>query len=171
MKKMVSLVSRQGRQLQRYSKCGSRLVVGCIPYKLKKTCEGGVNQVVEVLVITSQKREDIMFPKGGWELDETITQAACREAFEEAGVQGLVEDQLGEWRYKSKSHDKIHEAVMFPLNVTEEWNCWPEGASRTRKWINVAEAMAECKQTWMIEALDRLVKRLSSSHIEGIVSA
>lgn len=29
--------------------------------------------------------------------------------------------------------------------------------------INVEEAMAECKQLWMREALDRLVKRLSSA--------
>ncbi|KAG6473218.1 hypothetical protein ZIOFF_067131 [Zingiber officinale] len=137
---MVALVSRQGRQLQRYNNCGSRLIVGCIPYKLKQNG-------VEVLVVTSQKREDIMFPKGGWELDETMIQAACREAFEEAGVQGKVEDKLGEWRYKSKSHDKIHEAVMFPLNV------------------NVAEVMAECKQSWMKEALDRLMERLSSSDL------
>ncbi|XP_074589491.1 nudix hydrolase 17, mitochondrial-like [Curcuma longa] len=155
---VVALVSRQGRQLQRYSNCGSRLIVGCIPYKLKQNG-------VEVLVVTSQKREDIMFPKGGWELDETMIQAACREAFEEAGVQGNVEDKLGEWRYKSKSHDKIHEAVMFPLNVTEELYYWPEKALRTRKWVNVAEVMAECKQSWMKEALDRLMERLSSSDL------
>lgn len=28
--KMVSLVSRQGRQLQRYTSCGKRLIVGCV---------------------------------------------------------------------------------------------------------------------------------------------
>ena len=29
-----------------------------------------------------------MYYKGGWETDETAEEAACREAFEEAGVQG-----------------------------------------------------------------------------------
>lgn len=29
--------------------------------------------------------------QGGWELDETISQAASRETYEEAGVKGTVE--------------------------------------------------------------------------------
>ncbi|URE16312.1 Nudix hydrolase [Musa troglodytarum] len=196
----VALVSRQGRQLQRYNSCGSRLIVGCIPYKVK-TMPCDPDQAVEVLVISSsKKRQEIMFPKGGWEQDESIIQAANRETFEEAGVLGHLEvsvqtffvyytilssfvrggssltrtafhgsqDSLGRWRYKSKSHDKIHEAVMFPLNVTEELYYWPEKAIRTRKWIGVAEAMAECKHSWMKEALARLVKRLSSEDLEMI---
>ncbi|XP_065015141.1 nudix hydrolase 21, chloroplastic-like isoform X2 [Musa acuminata AAA Group] len=159
----VALVSRQGRQLQRYDSCGSRLIVGCIPYRFK-TMPCDPDQAVEVLVISSsKKRQEIMFPK-----DESIIQAAYRETFEEAGVLGHLEDSLGIWRYKSKSHDKIHEAVMFPLNVTEELYCWPEKAIRTRKWISVAEAMAECKHSWMKEALARLVKRLSSEDLEMI---
>lgn len=28
--------------------------------------------------------------QGGWENDETVTEAACREALEEAGVKGIV---------------------------------------------------------------------------------
>ena len=28
--------------------------------------------------------------QGGWENDETIREAACREAFEEAGVKGIL---------------------------------------------------------------------------------
>lgn len=28
--------------------------------------------------------------QGGWEDDESIDEAACREAFEEAGVKGLI---------------------------------------------------------------------------------
>ncbi|THU60823.1 hypothetical protein C4D60_Mb07t16810 [Musa balbisiana] len=164
----VALVSRQGRQLQRYNSCGSRLIVGCIPYRVK-TMPCDPDQAVEVLVISSsKKRQEIMFPKGGWEQDESIIQAAYRETFEEAGVLGHLEDSLGIWRYKSKSHDKIHEAVMFPLNVTEELYYWPEKAIRTRKWIGVAEAMAECKHSWMKEALARLVKRLSSEDLEMI---
>ncbi|KAJ0974936.1 hypothetical protein J5N97_016901 [Dioscorea zingiberensis] len=159
---MVSLVSRQGRQLQRYSDSGRRLVVGCIPYKfnIDKTSSEGVDERMEVLVISNQKGCGMMFPKGGWEKDETIKQAASREALEEAGVQGKIERKLGKWRYKSKSHDAFYEGIMFPLNVTEELVRWPEMDVRERRWVSVEEAKEGCQHPWMREALERLVRRL-----------
>jgi len=33
--------------------------------------------------------------QGGWELDESVEEAACRESLEEAGVTGLVEVLIG----------------------------------------------------------------------------
>ncbi|PKA53553.1 Nudix hydrolase 17, mitochondrial [Apostasia shenzhenica] len=162
---MVSLASRQGRQLQRYSSTGGRLVVGrCIPYKFNGKCSGNdLLRCMEVLVISSQKGYGMMFPKGGWESDETIKQAASREALEEAGVQGNVERRLGRWSYKSRTHSAINEGIMFPLNVTEELDNWPEMSVRQRRWVSVAEAREGCQHPWMREALDRLVRRLSSS--------
>ncbi|RRT37077.1 hypothetical protein B296_00040480 [Ensete ventricosum] len=195
--KMVSMVSRQGRQLQRYSKTGSRIVVGyvvtlvwfgrwvdgemggvvgvsdtewrsccrCIPYKFNA---GGIRDddigtLMEVLVVSSPKGNGLLFPKvcehngftsiciislpslpswflltlqGGWETDETIEQAALREALEEAGVQGNVEGKLGKWRYKSRAYDAYHEGIMFPMNVTQELGDWPEMHLRERKWVS-----------------------------------
>jgi diphosphoinositol-polyphosphate diphosphatase len=46
---------------------------------------------LEVLVVSSQKSQRLMFPKGGWELDESLEEAASRESLEEAGVIGNVE--------------------------------------------------------------------------------
>lgn len=161
---MVSLVSRKGRQLQRYASSGVRLVVGCIPYKFKvdkvDKSSDDIDKVMEVLVISSQKGHGMMFPKGGWELDESIKEAASREALEEAGVQGNVEGELGNWRYKSKSQDAFHEGIMFPLNVTEELAHWPEMNVRKRRWVTIAEAKKGCQHPWMKEALDKLVDRL-----------
>ncbi|GAB2290432.1 hypothetical protein Dimus_024710 [Dionaea muscipula] len=89
----MALVSRAGRQLQRYNPNGHHLVVGCIPYRYKGSCKNGTE--VEVLVISSQKArgKGIMFPKGGWELDESVEEAAHRESLEEAGVLSSLEVQ------------------------------------------------------------------------------
>ncbi|XP_039124144.1 nudix hydrolase 17, mitochondrial-like [Dioscorea cayenensis subsp. rotundata] len=159
---MTAMVSRQGRQFQRYNNSGRRRVVGCIPYKfnLNKSSSEGVDKRVEVLVISSQKGYGMMFPKGGWEKDENIEQAALREAWEEAGVQGDIESELGKWSYKSKSQDIMHEGVMFPLNVTEELVRWPEMNVRKRQWVSVEEVKKGCPHSWMIDALDRLIARL-----------
>ncbi|KAJ0981286.1 hypothetical protein J5N97_009541 [Dioscorea zingiberensis] len=155
---MVTMFSRQGRKLQRYNDNGHRLVVGCIPYRIKM--DKPIEEV-EILVITSQKGHGMMFPKGGWEVDETMEEAACREVMEEAGVQGDVECMLGRWGYKSKRHDIFHEAFMFALNVTEELVQWPEMVSRNRKWVAIEEARQGCQPEWMKEALETLVLLLS----------
>jgi len=153
---MVSLVARTGRHLQRYDTIGYRQVVGCIPYRYRKTNK---SVELEVLVISSQKGEGMLFPKGGWETDEDIKEAALRETFEEAGVRGVVEEKLGMWCYKSKRCDIMHNGYMFPLLVKKELDQWPEQDIRKRKWMKATEAREVCQQGWMKEALDRLIDR------------
>ncbi|CAM8948113.1 unnamed protein product [Rhodiola kirilowii] len=157
---MVCLVSRQGRELQRYNK-GRRLVVGCIPYRNKK----GSNEL-EVLLVSSQKSPKMMFPKGGWELDESVEQAATRESLEEAGVLGKIESQLGRWTFLSKRYGTLYEGYMFPLLVTEQLEFWPEQHARQRTWMSVEEAREKCQHWWMKEALDILVNRIQCTRLQ-----
>ncbi|KAG8382711.1 hypothetical protein BUALT_Bualt05G0105800 [Buddleja alternifolia] len=104
-----------------------------------------------------------MYDQGGWELDESVKEAASRESLEEAGVLGNVECELGRWIFKSKSRELYHEGFMFPLLVTQQLDLWPEKNSRKREWMSVTEAREACGQWWMKEALDILVDRLRSS--------
>ncbi|CAA2962338.1 nudix hydrolase 16, mitochondrial-like, partial [Olea europaea subsp. europaea] len=102
---MSELVARTGRQQQRY-KDGYRLIAGCIPFKCSNDVEenGGdpSKKIVEVLMINSNRGPGLLFPKGGWENDETAEQAALREAMEEAGVHGDLVHFLGDYPFKSK---------------------------------------------------------------------
>lgn len=51
----VAMVARQGRDLQRYSaSTGGRIVVGCVPYRVRGDGDG--DGEVEVLVICSRKK-------------------------------------------------------------------------------------------------------------------
>ena len=43
---------------------------------------------VRVLLVTSRSGAGLVFPKGGWETDESCEAAAARETVEEAGVRG-----------------------------------------------------------------------------------
>ncbi|CAN6572706.1 unnamed protein product [Malus baccata var. baccata] len=161
---VAALVSRTGRHMQRYSK-GRRQVVGCIPYRYKASKQTPLKddaQELEVLVISSQKGKGMLFPKGGWEQDESKEGAASRETLEEAGVRGLIGCELGNWSFKSKSHDSFYEGYMFPLLVQEQLDFWPEKNLRQRIWMNVEEAREVCQHWWMKEALDRLVNRLTT---------
>lgn len=153
-----SLVARTGRHLQRYDTVGYRQVVGCIPYRYSET-EANKSVELEVLVISSQKGEGMLFPKGGWEMDEDKKAAALRETFEEAGVRGVVEEELGMWPYKSKRCDIMHNGYMFPLRVNEQLDHWPEQNSRQRKWMTATEAREVCQQGWMKEALNEFIRQ------------
>ncbi|KAK9061626.1 hypothetical protein SSX86_018808 [Deinandra increscens subsp. villosa] len=166
---MSSIVARTGRHLQRYDN-NLRLVSGCIPYRLAKTKDQ--NQI-EVLMVSSPNRDDMVFPKGGWESDETVEEAACREALEEAGVRGNLkvgsrlicrEIPLGVWEFRSKSRQEACseeggcKGYMFVLEVTEELETWPEQNNRNRKWVKIEEAFALCRYEWMRNALTEFVK-------------
>ncbi|VAI60546.1 unnamed protein product [Triticum turgidum subsp. durum] len=135
---MAVLVARQGRELQRYStSTGGRIVVGCIPYRMR---DGGDSD-------------------GEGELDESMDDAARREALEEAGVRGEMGKVLGCWHYQSRRYQTTYEGIMYPLRVTDELQQWPEMASRKRTWATVQQVMEGCQHCWMREALEELVAR------------
>ncbi|KAH6806713.1 nudix hydrolase-like protein 17 [Perilla frutescens var. frutescens] len=170
IKKIVALPSRTGRHLQRYNQ-GFRQVVGCIPYRIRDTKKSHLIDDItlddlEILLISSQKSTRLMFPKGGWELDEDIELAASRETLEEAGVVGQLGKKLGEWIFKSKSQEKYHEGSMFPLYVTEVLDVWPEKSVRQRVWVSVNEAREACAAVWMKEALEEFVYQFTCTSTE-----
>ncbi|KFK43557.1 hypothetical protein AALP_AA1G141900 [Arabis alpina] len=167
---MSVLSSRTGRDRQRYDN-NFRLVSGCIPYRLIKDEETEEDSSVdfvnklEVLMVSSPNRHDLVFPKGGWEDDETVLEAASREAMEEAGVKGILRElPLGVWEFRSKSSCVEDECFggckgyMFALQVTEELEAWPERENRERKWLNVKEALELCRYEWMQRALEEFLR-------------
>ncbi|GMH24429.1 hypothetical protein Nepgr_026272 [Nepenthes gracilis] len=170
---MACIAARTGRHRQRYD--GShRLVSGCIPYRLRKKVDEDscLEDRLEVLMITSANRHDLIFPKGGWEIDETVEEAACREALEEAGVKGLLKEKLGLWEFRSKSSQNTVSlnggcrGCIFALEVTEELEMWPEQENHDRKWLSIKEAFKFCRYEWMREALEKFLKVMAQEQNE-----
>ncbi|KAK6149063.1 hypothetical protein DH2020_016588 [Rehmannia glutinosa] len=160
---MSELVARTGRHQQRYED-GYRLIAGCIPFKYRNVEEDGSGtpeKIVEVLMINSNSGPGLLFPKGGWENDETAEEAAEREAMEEAGVRGDLVHFLGCYPFKSKtlqdefSPEGLCRAAMYALHVKEELDCWPEKSHRERSWLTIPEAIECCRHVWMREALEK----------------
>ncbi|KAI3848969.1 hypothetical protein MKW92_027523 [Papaver armeniacum] len=167
---MSALIARTGRHRQRYEN-DFRLVAGCIPYRIKKDGEDDTvdcESRLELLMVSSPDREDLVFPKGGWEDDETIGEAACREALEEAGVKGILDESpLGMWEFRSKSRQNSCSTegscrgYMFALEVTEELETWPEEDNHGRRWLSVGESFRLCRYEWMRRALNVFLTVLS----------
>ncbi|CAL5017254.1 unnamed protein product [Urochloa decumbens] len=158
------LVARKGRLRQRYD--GEyRLVAGCVPYRL------GADGQPELLMVSTPNRDDLVFPKGGWEDDEDVHEAACREALEEAGVKGAINrTALGMWVFRSKSSPVSGDSprgackgYIFALEVAEELDQWPEQDTHGRQWVSPPDAYRLCRYDWMREALAALLDRLAAA--------
>ncbi|KAK9838818.1 hypothetical protein WJX74_003919 [Apatococcus lobatus] len=158
--------SRVGREQQRYGIDGERLVAGCIPVRLSISSSGP--EIVSILLITSRGGKGYVFPKGGWELDESCLEAAARETVEEAGVRGKLEDApVGRWEFYSGKAERVHSAHkgrciahMFAMHVEEELSSWPESPARKRIWCSVPDAIQKCRHDWMKDAIRAWVKSI-----------
>ncbi len=117
-----------------------------------------------VLLIQSSARKGWVLPKGGWETDErTAEDAACREAWEEAGIECKIEADLGtieEQRSASqiaKNPGAPRAAYKFyEVRVKEEKESWPEKHKRDRKWMSYKQAKEMLRdRPELLEALER----------------
>ena len=120
-----------------FGKTACRLQVAALPWR--KTADG-----VEIMLITSRDTGRWVLPKGWPEADEDLSQAAAREAGEEAGLTGAVSRrEAGRYFYAkalSSGEDVPCEVLVFPLEVDKVADKWKEKGQRKRKWVSPAEA-------------------------------
>jgi len=92
----------------------------------------------EVLLITTRGRGEWIVPKGWATLDCLGAECAAREAFEEAGVTGQIEDySLGTFEYskRTKQGKVLFEVTAYALHVEHVMSNWPERDERKRAWF------------------------------------
>jgi len=104
--------------------------------------EGGLR----ILLVTSRDTGRWVLPKG-WPIEGlTASEAAAREAWEEAGVEGKVRKKpLGRFAYhKHLGPEKAVPCVVdvFALKVKSLADTFPEADQRKRKWFAPDEAAA-----------------------------
>jgi 8-oxo-dGTP pyrophosphatase MutT (NUDIX family) len=95
--------------------------------------------------VTSRRGKGLVFPKGRLESGRTFRQIALQEAWEEAGLVGVLRTKsLGSYRYQ-KAGTRF-EVVMFLMDVTNMFMDWPESYKRTRHWLAPAEAASRVRE-------------------------
>ncbi|GAK50004.1 NUDIX hydrolase [Candidatus Moduliflexus flocculans] len=113
---------------------------------------------LEILLITSRRRKRWILPKGIIEPGMSPQDSAVKEAFEEAGIGGRVGTQaLGS--YSREKWDSVCHIEVFPFEVTDIFDDWPEKMVRQRRWVTPEDA---CKLLKFKEvaAMVRDVQRL-----------
>jgi 8-oxo-dGTP pyrophosphatase MutT (NUDIX family) len=105
---------------------------GVIPYRRN-------NGTLEILLITSVRKQKWIIPKGYVEFNLSEFESAKKEAFEEAGVKGSNETiELGSYKTKKGG---LKSVKVYSMEVTEELEDYPEKNLRKRKWFPFNDAV------------------------------
>jgi 8-oxo-dGTP pyrophosphatase MutT (NUDIX family) len=93
-----------------------------------------------ICLVTSSSGKRWVIPKGCMELGKTAGEIALQEAWEEAGLAGLLErEPLGSYLYEKWGN--TYHVTVFWMQVTEAADDWPERTLRQRSWLTPRQAL------------------------------
>lgn len=102
-------------------------------------------EAIEILLITSRETKRWVIPKGWPMLHLADYNAARREAFEEAGIEGkMSRKSMGSYFYgkrKKSGHVVPVQVIVYAMEVNRLLDKWPEKDERNRRWFAVGEAI------------------------------
>jgi 8-oxo-dGTP pyrophosphatase MutT (NUDIX family) len=93
-----------------------------------------------VCLVTSSSGRRWVIPKGMIDQGNSAGEAALVEAWEEAGLVGVLwPEPVGSYVYKK--YDRWYHVTVFLMNVTEMAPDWPERDIRKREWLEPERAI------------------------------
>ena len=108
-----------------------------------------------VCLVTSSSGKRWVFPKGLIDPGHTAGEAALIEAWEEAGLVGVLEGgPIGSYVYEK--YELEHHVLVFCMTVSEVHEAWPEKSIRERVWVTVVEAMDRVEELGLQDILRRI---------------
>lgn len=106
----------------------------------------------QVCLVTSRSGKRWVIPKGCIEPGMTAGEIALQEAWEEAGLAGvLLPDPVGSYVYE-KAGVTCH-VTVFVLHVTEATDDWPERGMRERRWMSPGQAASTVEEHGLRELI------------------
>jgi 8-oxo-dGTP pyrophosphatase MutT (NUDIX family) len=106
----------------------------------------------QVCLVSSSSGKRWVVPKGMLEPGKTASEIALQEAWEEAGLSGVLRPEpVGSYLY-DKNGLTCH-VLVFLLHVTQIAGHWPEEAVRERVWVSPAQAVARIEERGLREVL------------------
>ena len=105
----------------------------------------------EILLVTSRTTRRWIIPKGWPMRKRSPSQAAAREAYEEAGLEGEIEQDapIGSYRYEKRLDSGATaqvEVSIFLLRVARQLASWPEQSQRQTCWFDQATAAEKVEE-------------------------
>jgi len=117
-----------------------------------------------VCMVTSSSGRRWVVPKGMIDPGRTAGEAALIEAWEEAGLVGvLAQEPVGSYLYDK--YGRSHHVTVFLMTVTEIADEWPEHDLRKREWLDFDEACDRVEEDGLREIVAAVGRSLVVSEI------
>jgi len=148
-----------GKKTRKSQNAYARQQVGALPVRLDR------HGVLQVLLATSRETRRWVIPKGWPMKGLSNAEAAAREAYEEAGLEGRIGDEtIGSYLYwkRMDGHFELVEVEVFLLHVARTLDVFPEKGERDLRWfdpVDAAESVDEPGLSTLIAHLDERVNR------------
>ncbi|MBE2257923.1 MAG: histidine phosphatase family protein [Candidatus Accumulibacter sp.] len=116
---------------------------------------------LQIMVIASRKGTRWVIPKGVKEPDLSLRDSASKEALEEAGIRGRLDEQpIGHYEYAKWGG--VCTVAVFPMEVSEsvpeeEW----EESHRERRWLAPRKARRLLDESALGKLVDKLARKLA----------
>lgn len=125
------------------AKRDTRSQFAALPFRVKKSG-------VEILLLSSLETGRWIIPKGWPMHDKTPAEAAAIEAWEEAGIRGVVSETCaGFYSYNKRLPDGTQApciVAVFPLEVRKQEKDFPEAGERKLKWMSQRKAAGKVEE-------------------------
>jgi len=122
---------------------------------------------IEVMLITSRDTGRWVIPKGWQHEDLEAPGTAEREASEEGGLVGRVDERpIGHYRYRKRlaaGSSVTCFVEVFALEVERQRKSWPERKERHTRWFTVREAAAAVKEPELAAMIRNLPRLLAAT--------
>ncbi len=109
-----------------------------------------------ICLISSRGGRRWIIPKGCLEPGKTSGEIALQEAWEEAGLAGvLLPEPVGSYLYEKAGF--VCHVTVFVMEVTEVTQEWPEREWRQRVWLSHGQAVGRIEEAGLREILRGVV--------------
>jgi 8-oxo-dGTP pyrophosphatase MutT (NUDIX family) len=106
----------------------------------------------QVCLVSSRSGKRWVVPKGCMEAGKSAGEIALQEAWEEAGLVGLLQHEpIGSYVYEKDGF--VCHVIVFLMNVTSTVDTYPEAGMRQRIWLTLLQAASRVDDPGLREIL------------------
>lgn len=110
-----------------------------------------------VCMVTSSSGKRWVIPKGMIDAGHSAGEAALNEAWEEAGLVGVLgHEPSGSYLYDK--YGRTHHVLVYTMIVTKMATDWPERDVRKREWVDPMEAMDRTEEHGLREIIESVCR-------------